>query len=68
MATTHPMKKPTANDEWNFRIIMVPPTLKAQSIKPDHTAAKPSGNDRDPNTTTPKIVRTRVIAKMEYLR
>ena len=67
MATTHPMKKPTASDEWNFLIIMVPPTLRAHNIRPDHNAAKPSENLRDPRTITPSIVNASVMARIEYL-
>lgn len=67
MATTHPMKKPTASEEWNFLIIMVPPTLRAHNIRPDHAAANPSGSLRDPSTNTPKIANKRVIPRIEYL-
>ena len=68
MATTHPMKNPTAREEWNFRIIMVPPTLRPQSMSPDHKAASPSENRRDPRMSIPKIVRKSVIPRMEYLK
>lgn len=61
------MKKPTASDEWNFLIIMVPPMLNAHSMRPDHAAAKPSGKRRDPNTSTPKVDNTIVNARIEYL-
>lgn len=42
MATTLPMKNPTAKLLWNLRIIMVPPILRNISMIPDHIAAKPS--------------------------
>eukprot|EP00529_Nitzschia_sp_RCC80_P033170 CAMPEP_0113483562 /NCGR_PEP_ID=MMETSP0014_2-20120614/23498_1 /TAXON_ID=2857 /ORGANISM="Nitzschia sp." /LENGTH=138 /DNA_ID=CAMNT_0000377113 /DNA_START=446 /DNA_END=862 /DNA_ORIENTATION=+ /assembly_acc=CAM_ASM_000159 len=36
IATTPPMKNPTAMELWNFLIIIVPPTLNANSINADH--------------------------------
>ena len=47
---------------------MVPPTLRAHNMRPDHAAARPSGNLRDPNTRIPSIVNNNVMARMEYLR
>jgi hypothetical protein len=68
MATTHPMKKPTAKEEWNFLIIIVPPTLRAHSMRPDHAAAKPSGKALDPKTITPRMDNRSVMDRMEYLQ
>ena len=36
IATTPPMKNPTAIELWNFLIIIVPPILNANSINADH--------------------------------
>jgi hypothetical protein len=68
MATTHPMKKPTAREEWNFLIIIVPPTLRAHNMRADQAAAKPSGKAREPKTITPRIDNRSVIDRMEYLK
>lgn len=67
MATTPPMKNPTAMELWNFRIIMVPPMLNTRSIIADQTAANPSANVRVDMTTNESNVNTAVTAKMEYL-
>eukprot|EP00977_Amphora_coffeiformis_P003785 scaffold758_cov177-Amphora_coffeaeformis.AAC.3 len=61
MATTHPMKNPTASDEWNFLIIIVPPTDRAHSINPDQSAARPSENLREPMTKMPRM--NKILAK-----
>lgn len=68
MATTPPMKNPTAMELWNLRIIMVPPIESAISIIPDQKDANPSANCRDPKTKKLIKANINVITKMEYLQ
>jgi hypothetical protein len=53
IATTDPMKKPTAMELWNFRIIIVPPMLNTRSISADQNRRKPfrQGSSRHDNET-----------------
>lgn len=67
MATTPPMKKPTAMLLWNFRMIMVPPMLNASNIKADHTLVNPSENDLVPITAQDMRAKIPVMPRMEYL-
>ena len=68
MATTLPMKNPTAKLLWNLRIIMVPPMLRNRSIMADHSAAKPSDMLRVDITTSDMSIKMPVKLKMEYLK
>jgi hypothetical protein len=68
MATTPPMKKPTAIELWNLRIIMVPPMLSASNMKADHTEVNPSAIDRVPMTAQDIKARRPVMARIEYLK
>ena len=68
MATTPPMKKPTAILLWNFRMIMVPPMLKAANKNADQILAKPSEKDRVPMTAQDRRARIPVSPKIEYLK
>jgi hypothetical protein len=52
---------------WNFRMIMVPPMLRMQSINADQNAAKPSETGRVPMTQNDMIDRITVIPRIEYL-
>lgn len=61
------MKKPTAIELWNLRMIMVPPTLNPSNIAADQNETKASAKDRDPITTQDIRAKTPVIAKIEYL-
>jgi hypothetical protein len=65
--TTPPMKNPTAMELWNFRIIMVPPMLRRQSIAADQKLANPSENGRVPITAKDMSIRRTVSPKIEYL-
>lgn len=67
IATTPPMKKPTAIELWNLRIIIVPPILNAKSIRADQTDVKPSARDRVPMTAHAINARTPVKPRIEYL-
>jgi hypothetical protein len=67
MATTPPIKKPTAMELWNFLIIIVPPMLNTSNITADQMAAKPSAKFRVDMTIKLNRVRMIVTAKMEYL-
>jgi hypothetical protein len=67
MATTDPMKNPTAMELWNFRIIIVPPMLNTRSINADQIDANPSARVRVDITTKLSNVRIAVTAKIEYL-
>ena len=67
MATTPPMKKPTAILLWNFRMIMVPPMLKAANKNADQILANPSEKDRVPMTAHDKSANIPVRPKIEYL-
>jgi hypothetical protein len=67
MATTPPIKKPTAILLWNFRIIIVPPMLKVNNKRADHTLAKPSAKDRVDMTAHDKSAKIAVRPKIEYL-
>jgi hypothetical protein len=67
IATTDPMKKPTAMELWNFRIIIVPPMLNTRSISADQIDANPSARVRVDMTTKLSNVRIAVTAKIEYL-
>ena len=68
MATTPPIKKPTAILLWNFRMIIVPPMLNARSINADHTLVKPSAKDRVPMTAQDMRARMPVTPRIEYLQ
>jgi hypothetical protein len=67
MATTPPMKNPTAMELWNFRIIMVPPILKANNIKADHMEVKASLRPRVDMTAHDMSAKIPVKLRMEYL-
>ena len=67
MATTPPMKKPTAIELWNFRIIIVPPILNANNINADHVDMKPSDRFLVPITANDINVNIPVIERIEYL-
>jgi hypothetical protein len=67
MATTPPMKKPTAIELWNFLMIMVPPILNASNINADHIEVKASLNPRVDMTAHDISARTPVKLKIEYL-
>ncbi len=67
MATTDPMKNPTAMELWNFRIIIVPPMLNTRSISADQMDANPSAKVRVDMTMKLSNVRIAVTAKIEYL-
>ena len=67
MATTPPMKNPTAIELWNLRIIIVPPMQRAINIHADHIDEKPSARDRVPITGNDINVRIPVTVRMEYL-
>ena len=67
VATTDPMKKPTAMELWNFRIIIVPPMLKTTSMREDQIDANPSARDRVDMMMKLSNVRIAVTAKIEYL-
>ena len=67
VATTDPMKNPTAMELWNFRIIMVPPIDSMRSISADHMEAKPSAMDRVPMTKMDISISEPVIPRIEYL-
>jgi hypothetical protein len=62
------MKKPTAMELWNLRIIIVPPMQSPTSITPDQNAANPSANKRDPRTR--KLTKESINDKtrIEYLQ
>mmetsp|Transcript_22760 Transcript_22760/g.42303 ORF Transcript_22760/g.42303 Transcript_22760/m.42303 type:complete len:114 (-) Transcript_22760:260-601(-) len=66
MATTPPMKNPTAMELWNFLMIMVPPILNAKSIKADHIDVKVSLMPRVDMTAQDMSARTPVSPRMEY--
>ena len=68
IATTPPIKKPTAIELWNLRMIIVPPMLSANSMKADHMDMKPSASDRVPMTANDINARMPVIVKIEYLQ
>lgn len=68
MATTPPMKNPTAMELWNLRIIMVPPILSASNMKADHAEVNPSASDRVPMTAQDIRASIPVIPRMEYLQ
>ena len=61
------MKKPTAMELWNFRIIMVPPMDSINSIRALHMEAKPSAIDRVPMTKMDISMRDPVRPRIEYL-
>lgn len=67
IATTPPMKNPTAMELWNFLMIIVPPMLRTNSIRADQIAAKPSANVRVVMITKLISIRIPVTAKIEYL-
>ena len=67
IATTPPMKKPTAMELWNFRIIIVPPILNANNINADHVDMKPSDRFLVPITANDINVNIPVIERIEYL-
>jgi len=62
------MKKPTAMELWNLRIIMVPPMDKQHSIAADQTEANASENGRRPIMAKLNTERAAVSPKIEYLR
>mmetsp|Transcript_31955 Transcript_31955/g.48613 ORF Transcript_31955/g.48613 Transcript_31955/m.48613 type:complete len:88 (+) Transcript_31955:372-635(+) len=66
MATTPPIKKPTAIELWNFLMIMVPPMLNTNSITADQMAANPSAIVLVDIITKLRSVRIAVTAKIEY--
>lgn len=68
MATTLPIKNPTAKELWNFRIIIVPPTDKIMSMIPDHIAAKPSEAFRVEVTSKLKMSKMPDNIKIAYLK
>ena len=67
MATTLPMKKPTAMLLWNLRMIMVPPIPSAQSMSADQMAANPSASGRVVMTAKLIMAKTNVRVRIEYL-
>ena len=67
MDTTPPMKKPTAMELWNFRIIIVPPMLRMHNIPSDQKLANPSENGRVPMTAKDNTINNTVSPRMEYL-
>lgn len=68
MAKTPPMKKPTAMELWNLRMIMVPPTLNPNNIAADQNETKASAKDWDPPIIMKDMsAKIPVIAKIEYL-
>lgn len=67
MATTPPMKNPTAIELWNFLIIMVPPILKASNIKADHIEVKASLRPRVDMTAHDMSAKIPVKLNIEYL-
>lgn len=67
IAKTPPMKKPTAIELWNLRMIIVPPMLNPNNMAADQNETKASAKDRDPITTQDMSAKIPVIAKMEYL-
>ena len=68
MLTREPIKKPTAMLLWNLRIIMVPPMLRATSMRPLQSDKKPSDLTRDPRTGKDMRNNRMVTPRMEYLR
>lgn len=68
MATTPPMKKPTAMELWNFLMIMVPPILNASNINADHIDVKASLMPLVDMTAHDMSARIPVKLRMEYLR
>ena len=62
------MKKPTAMELWNFRIIIVPPILNANNINADQIDMKPSDRALVPITANDINVNIPVIERIEYLR
>jgi hypothetical protein len=67
MATTPPIKKPTAIELWNFLIIIVPPIDKANSINADHIDVNVSDIPRVDITAHDINANTPVKLKIEYL-
>jgi hypothetical protein len=67
MATTPPMKNPTAMELWNFLMIIVPPMLNASSINADHIEVKVSLIPRVDMTAQDMRARTPVNPRIEYL-
>ena len=67
IATTPPMKNPTAIELWNFLMIIVPPILSAKSISADHIDVKVSLKPRVDMTAQDMSARTPVKPRMEYL-
>lgn len=67
MATTPPMKKPTAMELWNLRIIIVPPMLSPINMRADHIDMNPSVSDRVPVTAKDINIRIPDKVKIEYL-
>ena len=67
IATTPPIKNPTAIELWNLRIIIVPPMLRASNIRADQTDVKPSDHVRIPTTAHDIKARIPVIPRIEYL-
>jgi len=62
------MKKPTAMELWNLRMIIVPPMLSPSSMSADHVDMKPSESDRVPIIANDMSARIPVMVKMEYLQ
>lgn len=67
MATTPPIKNPTAIELWNFLMIIVPPMLSARSISADHIEVKASLIPRVDMTAHDMRARTPVKPRIEYL-
>jgi hypothetical protein len=68
IATTPPIKKPTAMELWNFLMIMVPPILRASNINADHIDVNASLNPRVDMTAHDMSARIPVKLRMEYLK
>jgi hypothetical protein len=67
IATTPPIKKPTAMELWNFLMIMVPPILNANNINADHIDVNASLTPRVDITAHDMRAKTPVKPRMEYL-
>jgi hypothetical protein len=67
MATTPPIKKPTAMELWNFLMIMVPPILSASNINADHIEVKASLSPRVDMTAHDMSASIPVKLRIEYL-
>ena len=67
MATTPPMKNPTAIELWNFLIIIVPPILNANSINADHIEVNASLRPLVDMTAHDINAKIPVKPKIEYL-